>query len=75
MGEGRRFDDLVASSTTIGDAPAASAFSLTENVAWSERVALNLSSISESPSSAARAIRETYGRYLAARPRRFHAHA
>jgi len=60
---------------TIGDAPAGSAFSLTENAAWSARVAQNLSSLSESPSSVARAIRETYGRYLSARPRRFHAHA
>lgn len=49
--------------------------SVTENSAWTERVVQNFSPLSESPSSVARAIRESYGRYVSARPRRFHAHA
>lgn len=69
------FDDWLADSATTSEARAPLARSVTENPAWTDRVALNLSPLSESPSSVARAIRESYGRYLSARPRRFHAHA
>jgi hypothetical protein len=71
------FEERVAAvSATTGEASVSAALlSVTENATWSERLALNLSSLSDSPSSVARAIRESYGRSLSARPRRFHAHA
>jgi len=70
-----RFEECLATSTTAGEPAGVVVRSVTENAAWSERAAQNLSPLSESPSSVARVIRESYGRYLAARPRRFHAHA
>jgi hypothetical protein len=73
--EASSFDEWLSRSGTTGETRAQSVLSLTENTAGTDRVVQNFSPLSESPSSVARAIRESYGRYLSARPRRFHAHA
>jgi len=70
-----RFEGVLGDSMTAGEPAGVAVRSITENAAWSERVARNLSPLSDSPSSVARAVRESYGRILSARPRRFHAHA
>lgn len=69
------FEALLADSATTGELRDEPVRSITANAACTERVAQNLSPLSDPPASVDRAVRESYGRHVSARHRRFDAHA
>jgi len=70
-----QFEKFLATSTVSEESTGPVVRSVTVNSTMSDRVAQNQSPLSEPPTSVARVIRESYGRTISARSRRFNAHA